>query len=171
MSTLGRWRSSTGDWCKLAGWCSLSLPDIESALGPPVCQVIYEESCWHPRHSDITGVLATARECEREREREGGLEALQNKTAEESPRFLCQLIYVALWLGVATEPDTCWSPHDWTHLWFNWTLQEHLDTDDIRTHRQTHTHKHTIPINTRKRTTCMHTPTRIPVHTLSHSDC
>ena len=91
---------------------------------------------------------------QREREREGKreLEALQNETAEESPRLLCQLIYVAFWLGVTTELDTCWSPHDWTHLWTNWTLQGHLDTDDIqhtRMHRHTHTHMHAIPTHTR----------------------
>lgn len=118
MSTLGRWRSSTGDWCKLAGWRSVSLSDRDSALGPPSMsgdlwgKLLAFSALWH--HSGT-----------RNREREGKreLEALQNKTAEESPHLLCQLIYVALWLGVATEPDTCWSPHDWTHLWTNWTLQ------------------------------------------------
>lgn len=116
------------------------------------CQVIYEESCWHPQplwHHRGTS--------NRERERE--LEAQQNKTAEESPRPLCQLIYVALWLGVATEPGTCWSPHDWMHLWTNWTLQERLATDDIqaRTDAQTDRHTHTIPIHMRDSTWHVHT--------------
>lgn len=82
------------------------------------------------------------------RERERELEALQNETAEESPCFLCQRIYVALWLRVATEPDTCWSPHDWTHLWTNWALQGHLDKDDIQ-HTRMHIQASTIPIDKR----------------------
>ena len=143
MPTSGRWRSSTGDWCKLAGWHRVSLPDREGALGPPGVsgdlwgKLLASSLLWHHR-----GTGDRERESEQESERERELEALQNKTAEESPRLLCQLIYVALWLGVATEPDTCWSPHDWTHLWTNWTLQGHLDTDDTqhtRVHRQTYT--------------------------------
>lgn len=144
MPTSGRWRSSTGDWCKLAGWHRVSLPDRESALGPPGVsgdlwgKLLASSLLWHHRG---TGDRERESERESERARERELEALQNKTAEESPRLLCQLIYVALWLGVATEPDTCWSPHDWTHLWTNWTLQGHLDTDDTRhtrVRRQTH---------------------------------
>lgn len=162
MST-SRWRSSTGDWCKLAGWRGVSLPDSESALGPLGMsgdlwgKLLASSPLWHHRG---TG--------DRERGRERELEALQNKTAEESPRLLCQLIYVALWLGVATEPDTCWSPHDWTHLWTNWTLRGYLDTDDIQ-----HTRMHKRDLHTRipigSHTTCMHTPTHtyIDCHTVT----
>lgn len=63
MPTLGRWRSSTGDWCKLAGWRSVSLPDRESALGPPGLS------------SDLWGKLLaflatlTSQGCRRQRER------------------------------------------------------------------------------------------------------
>lgn len=170
MPTSGRWRSSTGDWCKLAGWHRVSLPDRESALGPPGVsgdlwgKLLASSLLWHHR-----GTGDRERESERERERE--LEALQNKTAEESPRLLCQLIYVALWLGVATEPDTCWSPHDWTHLWTNWTLQGHLDTDDTRhtrVRRQTHAG---VPSQYTRGQNVTYINTLTRVCTQSHSGC
>lgn len=70
MPTSGRWRSSTGDWCKLAGWHRVSLPDRESALGPPGVsgdlwgKLLASSLLWHHR-----GTGDRERESERERER------------------------------------------------------------------------------------------------------
>ena len=135
------------------------------------CQVIYEESCWHPRYSDITGVLATEsereseQERERERERERGswrhyrIKQLRSPLASSASLFM--------WLsGLGLRQNQTPAGHLMIEriseligrcrgIWTQMTRGTLGCTDR-------HTRRHTIPIHTRiERDIHKHTNTRV----------